>query len=181
MLITHRCASCCWAALAQCEGPSCFSHCPHIYEAGMHKKLGQGTGQTVGQTNIPCHVTLHSEIKAGGTLRVAAFAFLGKSYLWWSPTFLEMAVHLPANVKQWMIHYPMTSKAVWNWKLPMEAVTAPRPAVFKKHWDSVPRCMVNSYFSLWRKVEFGAGLHNPYGSFPTHSILWFCESPILLC
>lgn len=66
----------------------------------MHKKVGQGTVQTVSQTDIPCHVTWYSAIKAGRTFRVTAFAFLGKSYLRWSPTFLVMTVRLPANGKR---------------------------------------------------------------------------------
>ena len=36
------------------------------------------------------------------TFRVLVFVFPSKHYAWWSPAFLEMAEHLPANGKYWI-------------------------------------------------------------------------------
>ena len=69
-------------------------------------QLGQLT--PTAQRDIPDHMTSCSAYKAGGrrgkagTIGAMAFVFPSHRYAWWSPAFLEVAEHLPANGKRRM-------------------------------------------------------------------------------
>ena len=60
------------------------------------------------QRDIPYHMTSCSAYKARGRRRkwgmfgVMVFVFTGNHYTWWSPAFLEVAEHLPADGKRRM-------------------------------------------------------------------------------
>ena len=80
---------------------------PHQQEGWGCTRTWEGTqlGQLTptDQRDIPHHMASCSAYKAGGrrrkggTFGVMAFVFPIHRYTWWSPAFLEMAEHLPAN------------------------------------------------------------------------------------
>jgi len=87
LIITQGCVSCC----EQC------SHSIKAFPASPIAPPVRGLGWAGG-----CEGTRPGAGgKEGerGTFRVTAFDFPGNHYMWWSPAFLDMAGHLPADGK----------------------------------------------------------------------------------
>jgi len=96
-LIAQGWFSYCWAVLAQSPG---------LLPTRSQEGAQPGQLTPTDPRDIPYHVTSCSVYKAGGRrkggmFRVMAFVCPSNCYAWWSPAFLEMAAHLPADGKQW--------------------------------------------------------------------------------
>ena len=112
VLIIQGCFRYCWAVLTQSR--------PFLLLTPPHQRVGWGCtrsweGTQLGrltptdQRDIPYHMMSCSAYKAGrrrrkggDTFGVMAFVLPSNCQAWWSPAFLEMAEHLPADGKWWM-------------------------------------------------------------------------------
>ena len=107
VLMIQGCFSYCWAVLTQHQGLFCFSPHSPASRLGVHKKLWGDTAGTADPNwpkgySIPYDFIMLSNKSWAKKKEAMVFVFLSHHYTWWSPAFLEMAEHLPADAKQWM-------------------------------------------------------------------------------
>jgi len=110
-LITQGCFSYCWAAFTQSQSLFGSSHRPASEWAGGAQESGRGRSQdswpqlAKGILHATRHHARHTKLgkkEAGGHFGMMAFVFPSNRYPWWSPAFLEVAEHWPADGKWWI-------------------------------------------------------------------------------
>lgn len=107
VLIIHQCFSYCWTVLKYHQDLLSLTllqqqvdwGCTNSWEGTQRRQLIQ-TYQRDIPYHMPSRLAIKNTGKKGGWFRVTVFVFPRNHYMWWSPAFLEMAKHLPANGKE---------------------------------------------------------------------------------